>query len=109
MEQFNRIELRGNVGNAKISAVGSGRVANFSLATNHMYKSRNGDAVIETTWFNVVAWEGREVKDIDKIKVGATVCLTGRVRNYKYTPSDGGEERQGYEVLATKLSVEGQD
>ena len=109
MEQFNRIELRGNVGNAKISTVGSGRVANFSLATNYMYKSRSGDAVIETTWFNVVAWEGREVKDIDKIKVGATVCLTGRVRNYKYTPSDGGEERQGYEVLATKLSVEGQD
>ena len=95
MEQFNRIELRGNVGNAKISAVGSGRVANFSLATNHMYKSRNGDAVIETTWFNVVAWEGREVKDIDKIKVGAKGCLTGRVRNYKDTPADGREEREG--------------
>lgn len=108
MEQYNRIELRGNVGNVKVSTVGSGRVANFSLATNYMYKSRSGDAVIETTWFSIVAWEGKEIKDLDKIKVGSTVSLSGRFRNYKYTPSEGGEERQGYEVLATKLAVEEQ-
>lgn len=58
MEQLNRLEIRGNVGNVNILKVGETRVAHFSVATNFAYKGRNGEPVIETTWHNVTAWEG---------------------------------------------------
>ncbi len=51
MEQLNRIEIRGNVGNVNILKVGESRVAHFSVATNYAYKDRNGEAVIETTCY----------------------------------------------------------
>lgn len=53
MEQLNRLEIRGNVGNVNILKVGETRVAHFSVATNFAYKGRNGEPVIETTWHNV--------------------------------------------------------
>ena len=55
MEQLNKIELRGNVGNIRVQAVGENEVANFSLATNFAYKSKDGTPVIETTWHNITA------------------------------------------------------
>lgn len=60
MEQLNRIEIRGNVGNVNILKVGDARVAHFSVATNFAYKGRNGEPNIETTWHNVTAWEGNK-------------------------------------------------
>ena len=40
MEQLNKIELKGNVGNVRISDVGENKVARFSLATNFIHKPR---------------------------------------------------------------------
>ena len=48
MEQLNRIEIRGNVGNVNILKVGNTRVAHFSVATNFAYKDRNGETVYTT-------------------------------------------------------------
>ena len=46
MEQLNRIELRGIVGTVRVQAVGDTHVAKISLATDYIYKGRNGDPVI---------------------------------------------------------------
>ncbi len=51
MEQLNRIEIRGNVGNVNVLNVGNTRVAHFSVATNFAYKDRNGEPVIDTTCY----------------------------------------------------------
>lgn len=102
MEQLNRIELKGNVGNAKISDAGTNRVARFSLATNYLYKTKDGEGAVETTWHNIVAWEGRNIKNVDKIEKGMPVHVIGRLRSSKYTAADG-QERQSYEVIANKL------
>lgn len=102
MEQLNKIELSGNVGTVRISDVGENKVAKFSLATNYVYKNRNGDAVIETTWHNVVAWSGKEMPDIEKIQKGCGLYVCGRLRSSKYTASDG-TEKQIYEVIANKI------
>ena len=61
MEQLNRIELRGNVGNIRLSNVGESQVARFSLATNFIYKGKEGDAVI---WEEVknVTFNGKKIK-----------------------------------------------
>lgn len=104
MEQLNRIEIRGNVGNISIHKVGESRVAHFSVATNYAYKGRNSEAVIETTWHNVTAWEGRSIKDLDTIGKGFGVYVVGRLRSQKYTASDG-TERTSMEILATSVET----
>ena len=52
MEQLNRIELRGIVGNARIQNIGDTEMARFSVATDHAFKNRSGEAVIETTCYS---------------------------------------------------------
>lgn len=75
MEQLNRLEIRGNVGNVNILRVGDTRVAHFSVATNFAYKGRNGEPVIETTWHNVTAWEGNKgIPSLDIICKGFPIC-----------------------------------
>lgn len=105
MEQLNRIELRGNVGNVRISNVGNSQVARFSLATNFMYKSKDGEGVVETTWHNIVVWSGKNMPDFSRIGKGTPVYVCGRLRSSKYTAADG-SERQIYEVIANKLAIE---
>lgn len=103
MEQLNRIEIRGNVGNVNILKVGDTRVAHFSVATNFAYKGRNGEPVIETTWHNVTAWEGNKgIAPLDSIQKGFPVYVTGRLRSQKYTPTDG-IERVSIEVIASTV------
>ena len=94
MEQLNRIELRGNVGNVRLSNVGESLVARFSLATNFMYKGREGDAVIETTW--------KGMPDLKKIEKGKPLYVCGRLRTSRFTGNDG-TEKQVYEVVASKI------
>lgn len=105
MEQLNRIELRGKVGNVRLSTVGDSKVLNFSLATNMAYKGKDGQGVIETTWHNVVAWSGKNMPDFENIQKGTSLYVQGRIRNTSYTGQDG-VERQSYEVLARKIVFE---
>jgi len=80
MEQLNKIEIRGNVGNVNIIKVGKTRVAHFSVATNFAYKDKNGEPVIETTWHNVTAWEGNKgIPSLDIIEKGFAVYVCGRL------------------------------
>ena len=106
MEQLNRIELRGNVGNVRVqSNSDGGQFARFSVATNYVFKGRDGNAVIETTWHNVVAWSGRGMpEDLNAISKGAPVYVVGRLRIQKFTASDG-SERQSVEVVARTVEL----
>ena len=90
MEQLNRLEIRGNVGNVNILRVGDTRVAHFSV-------------VIETTWHNVTAWEGNKgIPSLDIICKGFPVYVAGRLRSQKYTANDG-TERTSMEVIASTV------
>ncbi len=104
MEQLNRIELKGNVGNVRYSDTGSNHMARFSLATNYLYKTKDGEAAVETTWHSVVAWEGRNIKNLEKIEKGMPIHVIGRLRSSRYTAADG-SEKQSYEVIASKLAI----
>ena len=104
MEQLNRIEIRGNVGAIRTQVVGDSRVAKISVATNYVYKGRDGEPVIETTWHYVSAWEGRNMPDFDSINKGDKLYVVGRLRSQRYTAADG-SERTAYDVLASKVQV----
>ena len=104
MEYINRIELQGRVGTVRTNTVNGSRVANFSLVTDFLYKTREGNPISESTWFNIVAWEGKDIIDMEKITKGATIHVTGRIRSTRFEGSDG-TEKQVYEVMAGKLRV----
>ena len=104
MEYINKIELQGKVGTVKSNQVGNSKVVNFSLVTDYLYKTREGVAVSEATWFNIVAWEGRDNQDMDHIAKGAVVNVQGRFRCNKFVGSDG-TEKHIYEVFANRLRV----
>lgn len=105
MEHLNKIELRGNVGNIKVYETENGQFARFSLATNYSFKGRDGNAVIETTWHNILAWNGKGApEDLNIIKKGSPVYVSGRIRQQKYKGADG-VERTSSEVVARNVEV----
>ncbi|MBQ0077421.1 MAG: single-stranded DNA-binding protein [Bacteroidales bacterium] len=104
MEQLNRIEIRGTVGSARLATVGGRKVLNCSVATNYVYKDKNGTAVIETTWHNVVAWENDRLPDLTQIGKGTKLYVSGRLQSQRYTGSDE-IERFYYEIMANKMQV----
>ena len=93
MEQINKIE-----------DVGDKQVARFSLATNYIYKGRDGNPVIETTWHNVVAWSGKNIADFALLSKGAPVSVTGRLRAREYLDSEG-NQKQILEIVANKMEI----
>lgn len=104
MEQLNRIELRGNVGNVRIQRIGDSTVANLTVATNLAYRGKDGTPIIETTWHTVTAWESKDVRGLDKLERGSKVHIIGRLRNQRFVGSDG-IERTNAEVVAKSLEL----
>lgn len=102
MEYINKIELQGRVGTLRTNTVNGTMVANFSLATEALYKNRDGSGVSETTWHNVVAWSGKEMPDLTRISVGTPLYVSGRMRATKYTAADG-TDKYFYEVMANRI------
>ena len=104
IEYINKVELQGRVGTVRTNEVNGSKVANFSMITEYLYKTREGAAVSEGVWHNIVAWSGKEIPNIDRIEKGAAVHVTGRLRTNRYTSSDG-TEKLYYEVMANKVTV----
>ena len=104
MEFLNRIELRGIVGMATLNRVGDAQVCRFSIVTEYSYKDRDNNPVVDTTWFNVTAWEGKNMPDLRQIGKGVIVQVAGRVRTFRFTMADGAE-RSGWEILARRVTL----
>lgn len=105
MEQLNRIELRGNVGNVKIQEFSDNKVVRLSVATNYMYKNKDGISTVETTWHNVSAWQNQKgMPDFSRITKGMAVYVVGRLRFRAFEGADG-DQKQFWEVIASKLEL----
>ena len=104
MEHINRIELQGRVGTVRTNIVGDSMVANFSVVTEYLYKTRDGGAANETTWHQVTAWEGRDMPDLSTIAKGTPVNVIGRLRTFKYTNTEG-VDKILYEVVANRIRI----
>lgn len=102
MEQLNKIELRGTIGSIRLQTYNDNSVAHLTLATDYVYKDKDGAPVIETTWHNVTAWEGRDIQNLNELEKGSKVYVLGRVRNQRFTGSDG-IDRTSNEVIARRI------
>ena len=104
MEQLNKVELKGIVGSVRIQTYEESRMARIGLATNYAYKDREGTAVIDTSWHNVIAWEGRNIQGLEKIGKGTKLHVIGRLRYQNYTGVDG-IDRVGTDILANQVQI----
>lgn len=99
----NRVQLIGHVGQEpEIKNLESGRVANFTIATNENYTNAKGEKVEQTEWHRVSAW-GKTVDIIEKfLTKGTQVALEGKLTHRSYDDKDG-NKRYITEVVANEL------
>ena len=95
----NRVQLIGNLGqDPETKTLESGKkVTKFTLATNDDYKNGEGQKVNETTWHNIVAWNGLADIAGKYLKKGHQVAVEGRIvyRNY--------EDKKGITKYVTEI------
>ena len=98
----NRVQLIGHVGQEpEIKNLESGRVANFTIATNENYTNAKGEKVEQTEWHRVSAW-GKTVVIIEKLLTkGSHVAIEGKLTHRSYDDKDG-IKRYVTEVIANE-------
>ena len=99
----NRVQLIGHVGQEQENKnLESGRVANFTIATNENYTNAKGEKVEQTEWHRVSAW-GKTVVIIEKLLTkGSHVAIEGKLTHRSYDDKDG-NKRYITEVVANEL------
>ncbi|SHM06036.1 single-stranded DNA-binding protein [Flavobacterium saccharophilum] len=82
----------------------SRQVVNFSVAINYSYRSKEGNKVEQTTFFECAYWISPKVASI--LTKGTVVELTGRVSARAWTGSDG-EPRAGLNFNTSNIKLHG--
>lgn len=108
MESLNRIEIQGTLGRISTTMVGDKLHANFAVATNYAYKDAGGNAVVETTWHRISAFEGEKIsaETLNEIrkKYAVYVRVVGRLRQIRYVDTDG-VSNSTYEIIANEVKI----
>lgn len=83
--------LVGNLGqDPEIRTLETGnKVVNFTLATKDNYKNSEGQKINETTWHNIVAWNGLAEIASRYLKKGNEVFVEGRIVYRTYEDKKG--------------------
>jgi len=100
----NRVQLIGRLGqDPEVKTLESGKkVTNFTMATNETYKGADGNKTEETTWHNIVAWNGLAEISSKYLKKGKEVCIEGRITYRSYTDKNG-VPKSVTEIVASDL------
>jgi single-strand DNA-binding protein len=104
----NKVTLIGHIGNAPEirSFDNNKKMARMSVATNESYKNQKGERVTETTWHNVVMWNGLADLAERLIKKGSEVAIEGKIVNRNYIDKDG-NKRYFSEIQANEFLLLG--
>jgi single-strand DNA-binding protein len=87
----NRVTLIGNLGQDPVTnTTETGKkVTHFTLATSDGYKNADGQKISETTWHNIVAWNGLADIAGKYLKKGKEVAVEGRIVYRSYEDKKG--------------------
>ena len=87
----NKVTLIGNLGkDPEVKEIdGDRKVAKFPMATTETYKNDKGEKISETTWHNVVAWNGLAGIAERYLAKGREVAVEGRICNRSYEDKEG--------------------
>lgn len=85
----NKVTLIGNLGsNPEIRDFDNNKLAKFSLATNEVYKDKDGKKVENTEWHSIIAWGGLATIAQNYLQKGKQVAVEGKIC-YKEYEKDG--------------------
>jgi single-strand DNA-binding protein len=104
----NNVRLIGNLGDdPKVRKLDSGKtVANFSIATNEIYRDSKGEKQSETTWHRLVAW-GKQAEVVENyVKKGSEIAIDGKISNRSYEDKSG-EKHYITEILVNSILLLG--
>jgi single-strand DNA-binding protein len=114
---INKAILIGNLGkDPEVKHLDGGlAVARFSLATNEVYRNKQGNRVSSTEWHNIVVW--RNLANIAEkyLHKGSSVYLEGKIKTRSYKDKNGNDRYiteivgNNIQMLDSKRSGEDQD
>ena len=104
MPSLNKVMIIGNVGNEpEMRFTPNGKpVTSFSVATNWVYTSPDGERRQETEWFNVVAWSRLAEQCNQFLAKGKLVYAEGRLHTRNWEGQDG-QQHSRMEVIANRV------
>lgn len=104
MKGFNKVILIGHLGkdpDMHTLADGS-KVANFSLATNEIFKDSHGETQTITDWHNIVAWKATAQVVEKLLGKGSHVMVEGKLKTRSFEDKEG-LKRYVTEVIADQI------
>jgi single-strand DNA-binding protein len=104
MPSLNKVTIIGNVGNEpEMRFTPNGKpVTSFSVATNWVYTSPEGERRQETEWFSVVAWNRLAEQCNQFLAKGRLVYAEGRIHTRNWESQDG-QPHSRIEVIANRV------
>ena len=104
MLSLNKVMIIGNVGTEpEMRFTPNGNpVTSFSVATNRVYTTPEGERKQETEWFTVVAWNRLAENCNQFLAKGQRVYAEGRLRTGTWEGQDG-QRRSRSEVIANRV------
>ncbi len=105
MPGLNRVQLIGHLGqdpNIKHTPTGK-KVCTFSVAVNRQWKSKEGEKLEATDWFNVEAWGRLGEICQEYLKQGSLIFLEGRLQTDKYEKDE--DTRYFTKVIASQMQM----
>jgi single-strand DNA-binding protein len=104
MPSLNKVTVIGNVGNEpEMRFTPNGKpVTSFSVATNWVFTSPEGERRQETEWFNVVAWNRLAEQCNQFLAKGKLVYVEGRIHTRNWEGQDG-QSHSRMEVIANRV------
>jgi single-strand DNA-binding protein len=104
MPSLNKVTVIGNVGNEpEMRFTPNGKpVTSFSVATNWVFTSPEGERRQETEWFNIVAWNRLAEQCNQFLAKGKLVYVEGRIHTRNWESQDG-QSHSRMEVIANRV------
>src|SRR5579863_1214025 len=104
----NKVMLIGRLGkDPEVKYTPSGSpVAKFTLATDEVFKDRNGEQQRRTEWHTIVAWSRLAEICGEYLTKGKQVYIEGSIRSRQWEDQSGGK-RTAYEIVAREMKMLG--
>ena len=108
MASLNKVMIIGNLGSdPEMRFTPNGNpVTSFTVATNRVYNTSDGERKTETEWFNVVAWNKLAEQCNQFLQKGRLVYVEGRLRTRSWEGQDG-QKHYRTEVIANRITFLG--
>jgi single-strand DNA-binding protein len=108
MASVNKVILVGNLGrDPELRYTQGGQaVANFTLATNERFSSKDGEKQERTEWHRIVAWGRTGELCAQYLAKGRSVYLEGRLQTREWEDKEG-QKRRTTEIVATTVQFLG--